>query len=105
MNECSRCGSSEDVRMLTNDWGICKSCRDEIDAMNSMEELDRVRVVAEGTKCEGCGSDISGEHLKPTGFGGYKNPTYSFLCLRCIDRSNAEYNRQGMMGDLCGRDW
>ena len=100
MDKCTRCGSESDVRMISDSFGICKGCRTKIDKEFSEEEFGRFQEVPAGTKCECCKKEIREKSLKPSGFGGYRNPVYSFTCERCCEESQNEYDRQSIEMDI-----
>lgn len=106
LKNCSRCNSVVDVRVLTDDpyFGICGKCRAKIDKICTDNMYDP-KVVPDGTKCDCCKKDISGEYLKPSGFGGYRDPSFTYVCNDCIAESNAEYERQEIETELSGRYW
>jgi len=63
-------------------------CGDELDG----KLVGQWVVVEKEVSCDSCGKPVmSGEVARVSGFGGYNNPVYFYVCENCNEKSEQAY--------------
>lgn len=97
---CNQEKTESQLHRIFNDWAICHECKAAHDKEHTAEKMDSPQEVPQGTTCQACGKDISGQHLCCSGFGGYRDPTYTFVCEDCRDEANYCYEQECISAEI-----